>query len=101
MLFSIVKQSIEIRLRFEQVPKIYADSECAAAIGILAKTCGLALPVRRETFPEMKKELEEEIQDIPVTETIEKLKQILFPYDPKEPVSDELYELLVYSYEQT
>ncbi len=101
MLFSIVKQSIEIRLRFEQVPKIYADSECAAAIGILAKTCGLGLPERRETFPEMKKELQEKMDGLPETEVTEKLKQILFPYDPKEPVTDELYELLQYSYEHT
>ncbi len=101
MLFSIVKQSIEIRLRFEQVPKIYADSECAAAIGILAKTCDLPLPVRKDTFSEMKQDLEMQVLDVPETDAIMKLKQILFPYDPKEPVSDELYELMVYAYEET
>lgn len=101
MIYSIVRQSIEIRLRFENVPKIYADSECAAAIGILAKKCGLALPPRRNDFPTMKKELEQQIEQIPETEEIAKLKQILFPYDPKEPVTDELYNLLTEAYENT
>ena len=101
MIYSIVRQSIEIRLRFEHVPKIYADSECAAAIGILAKKCSLALPQRKEDFQEMKKELEQQIEPIPETEEIAKLKQILFPYDPKEPLTDELYDLLTEAYENT
>lgn len=101
MIHSIVRQSIEIRLRFEQVPKIYADSECAAAIGILAKKCGLALPQRRDDFKTMKSELEEAAADIPETQEIDKLKQILFPYEPKGPVTDELYEILEESYENT
>ena len=70
MIYSIVRQSIEIRLRFENVPKIYADSECAAAIGILAKKCGLALPQRRDDFPTMKKELEQQIEPIPETDIL-------------------------------
>lgn len=101
MIHSIVRQSIEIRLRFEQVPKIYADSECAAALGILAKKCGLPVPPRREDFNMMKSELEAAVTDIPETSEIDKLKQILFPYDPKGPVTDELYEILTESYENT
>ncbi|MGN0157609.1 MAG: DUF3837 family protein [Brotaphodocola sp.] len=101
MIYSIVRQSIEIRLRFEQVPKIYADSECAAAIGILAKKCGLPLPVRREDFHTMKEELKQQIAQIPETEEIAKLKQILFPYDPKESVTDEMYDLMTEAYENT
>lgn len=101
MIYSIVRQSIEIRLRFEQVPKIYADSECAAAIGILAKKCQLPLPERRADFQTMKQELERQLEQIPETAEISKLKQILFPYEPKGAVSDELYELLMEAYENT
>lgn len=101
MIYSIVRQSIEIRLRFEQVPKIYADSECAAAIGILAKKGQLALPEKREDFQTMKQELKTQLEKIPETEEIGKLKQILFPYEPKGAVSDELYELLKEAYEDT
>ena len=57
MIFSIVKQSIEIRMRFDQVPKIYADSECAAVIGMLAKQYGLPVPERREDLKEIREAL--------------------------------------------
>ena len=101
MVYSIVKQSIEIRLRFEQVPKIYADSECAAAIGMLAKKYGLPLPQRRDDLKLMKQELADQTGKLPADEVITRLEEILYPYDPKAPVNDEIYDLLVYSYETT
>lgn len=101
MVYSIVKQSIEIRLRFDHVPKIYADSECAATIGILARKYGLPLPRRRDDLKLMKQELEDQTRDLPADEEITKLEEILYPYDPKAPVNDEIYDLLVYSYENT
>lgn len=101
MVFSIVKQSIEIRMRFDQVPKIYADSECAAVIGILAKDYGLPLPERQEDFKEMRARILADAKGRPETGETEKLRGLLEPYEPKAPVSDELYELLVYAYENT
>ncbi|MCI6731064.1 MAG: DUF3837 domain-containing protein [Lachnospiraceae bacterium] len=101
MIFSIVKQSIEIRMRFDQVPKIYADSECAAVIGMLAKQYGLPVPERREDLKEIREALMTQAADLPATEEIEKLRGLLEPYEPKAPVSDEIYQLLVYAYENT
>ncbi len=101
MVFSIVKQSIDIRLGFENPPKINADTECAAAIGILAKLYGRPVPERREDFSAMQRELEAQTKDLPATEKMEKLSQILYAYEPKTAVDDEKYELLKYSYEQT
>lgn len=48
MVFSIVKQSLDIRLSFPHTPKMTADTECAAAIGMLAKLYGLPVPQRQE-----------------------------------------------------
>ena len=50
MVFSIVKQSVDIRLRLalEKTPKLSADTECAVSIGMLAKMAGLAIPERKE-----------------------------------------------------
>ncbi|MEW4413874.1 DUF3837 family protein [Clostridium sp. AN503] len=101
MVFSIVKQSIEIRLGFENPPKINADTECAAAIGILAKLYGLPVPERREDLVTMQKDLETQTMGRPATEQMEKLGQILYAYEPKTAVDDEKYDLLKYSYEQT
>lgn len=101
MVFSIVKQSIDIRLGFENPPKINADTECAAAIGMLAKMYGLGLPERREGLDQMQKSLEEESKGRQATERMEKLAQILYAYEPKTAVDDEKYELLQYSYEHT
>lgn len=55
MVFSIVKQSVDIRLRLalEKTPKLSADTECAVSIGMLAKMAGLAIPERKETLEEM------------------------------------------------
>lgn len=101
MVFSIVKQSMDIRLRFENPPKINADTECAATIGMLSKLYGLAVPEMKESLEDMRKELEEQTKNLPATEQIEKLEMLLYPYEIKLPMDEEKYELLKYSYEQT
>lgn len=101
MVFSIVKQSIDIRLRFDHVPKISADTECVAAIGMLAKLYGLPAPEKNEDLSALRQCLFEDAKDLPKTETIEKLEQMLSAYEPKHSMDEEKYELLLYSYEQT
>lgn len=101
MIFSIVKQSIDIRMGFENPPKLTSDTECAAVIGMLAKACGLPVPDRKADFFMMRRDLEMQRKDIPVTDQIEKLGQLLSAYEPKTAVDDEKYELLKYSYDHT
>lgn len=101
MVFSIIKQSLDIRLGFAQVPKIHADTECAAAIGMLAKLYGLPAPQRQEELSDMRNALAAETAALPKTETIEKLEEILYHYEPKQPLTEEEYELLLYAYEHT
>lgn len=101
MIFSIVKQSLDIRMSFENPPKINADTECAAAIGMLAKMYGLGLPERRERLELMQQDLKEQTRGRQPGGQTEKLEQILYAYEPKTAVDDEKYELLKYSYEHT
>lgn len=101
MVFSIVKQSIDIRLSFENPPKINADTECAAAIGMLARMYGLPLPEKIEDLRKMQQDLATQTRERQASERMEKLAQILYAYEPKTAVDDEKYELLKYSYEHT
>lgn len=101
MVFSIVKQSIDIRLSFENPPKINADTECAAAIGILARMYGLPLPEKIEDLRKLQQDLAAQTRERQASERMEKLAQILYAYEPKTAVDDEKYELLKYSYEHT
>lgn len=101
MVFSIVKQSIDIRLSFENPPKINADTECAAAIGMLARMYGLPLPEKIEDLRKLQQDLAAQTRERQASERMEKLAQILYAYEPKTAVDDEKYELLKYSYEHT
>lgn len=101
MVFSIIKQSLDIRLGFSNVPKISADTECAAAIGMLAKLYGLPVPERQDDLFVLRQTLADQTDSLPKTEKIEKLEEILYHYEPKAPLNDEKYDLLVYTYEQT
>ena len=101
MVFSIIKQSIDIRLGFPKLPKISADTECIAVIGMLAKLYQLPLPKRRKELARMQGELAEKTKDLPASEEMEKLEQMLYAYEPKKEVDDEKYELMKYCYEQT
>lgn len=101
MVFSIVKQSLDIRLGFANVPKINADTECAAAVGMLAKLYGLPVPERQDDLSALRQTLAEQTASFPKTEKIEKLEEMLYRYEPKAPLNDEKYDLLVYTYEQT
>lgn len=49
----------------------------------------------------MQSTLKEETEALPATDKIRKLEAILYAYEPKKPLNDEKYELLVYSYNQT
>ena len=101
MIFSIVKQSIDIRLGFENPPRINADTECAAVIGMTAKLYGLPLPEKKADLSSMRKDLEAGTKMLSATDRAEKLEQILYAYEPKAEMDDEKYELLKYCYEQT
>lgn len=94
MVFSIVKQSIDIRLSFENPPKINADTECAAAIGMLARMYGLPLPEKIEDLRKLQQDLAAQTRERQASERMEKLAQILYAYEPKTAVDDEKYELL-------
>lgn len=114
MVFSIVKQSVDIRLKLalEKTPKLSADTECAVAIGMLAKMAGLALPDRKETLDEMVADLKAQTSALPwiqgqnsgsqtpADDRMRRLAEILFAYEPKGGVDDEKYELVRYGYEQ-
>lgn len=112
MVFSIVKQSVDIRLRLalEKTPKLSADTECAVSIGMLAKMAGLAIPERKETLEEMVADLKKQtetlanpsviIQAAQSGDRMQRLKEILFAYEPKGGMDDEKYELVRYGYEQ-
>lgn len=109
MVFSIVKQSVDIRLRLalEKTPKLSADTECAVAIGMLAKMAGLPLPEKKATLEELVADLKSqteahsEMGDASQTAArMERLKEILFAYEPKGGLDEEKYELIQYGYEQ-
>ncbi|MDO5406245.1 MAG: DUF3837 family protein [Eubacteriales bacterium] len=101
MVFSIVKQSLDIRLGFPHTPKISADTECAAGIGMLAKLYGLPVPERQAELTDMRQSLADQASSLPKTPKIEKLEEMLYRYEPKAPMDDEKYELLVYAYKET
>ena len=106
MVFSIVKQSVDIRLRLalEKTPKLSADTECVVSIGMLAKMAGLAIPERKEKFEEMVADLKKQTETLAnpsvITQTaqsgdrMQRLKEILFAYEPKGGMDDEKYELV-------
>lgn len=112
MVFSIVKQSVDIRLRLalEKTPKLSADTECAVSIGMLAKMAGLAIPERKETLEEMVADLKKQTETLANPSVItqaaqsgdrmQRLKEILFAYEQKGGMDDEKYELVRYGYEQ-
>ncbi len=101
MIFSIVKQSIDIRLRFPNPPGIHADTECAAVMGMLAKECGFSLPEYRTEFSVMRQKLLEWVYEKPADQEsrAQRLVSLLEAYEPKAALDHETYELMRYSYD--
>ena len=78
-----------------------ADTECAAAIGMLAKLYGLPVPQRQEELTQMRETLKQQIRDLSSTEQMDRLEQMLDDYEPKLAMDDEKHQLLCYTYEHT
>ena len=100
MVFYINKQAVEIKTRFENAP-LTSSNEACVAIGMLCKLYGLGIPPKRETVSEMKADFHEMVKDRPVpSEFAAKIISLLDGYYKDDPVTDEIYELLTYSYEE-
>lgn len=100
MVFYINKQAVEIKTRFENAP-LTSPNEACAAIGMLCKLYGLPIPEKREMVSEMKADLNAAIDGRPApSEFAEKIIRLLEGYFKDDPVTDEIYELLKYSYDE-
>ncbi|MBT9776306.1 DUF3837 domain-containing protein [Clostridium sp. MCC353] len=99
MVFSINKQAVEIKTRFEHA-QLTSKYEVVATIGMLSKIYGLPLPPKQDTLDEMRAGLHASIDHSPApSDYAEKLISLLDYYDQNTEVTDEMYELLKYSYE--
>ncbi|WP_024345002.1 DUF3837 family protein [Lacrimispora indolis] len=100
MVFYINKQAVEIKARFENAP-LTSTNECCCVVGILAKIYGLPLPKRFDTVDEMRKDLHNQINNKPVpSEYASKIIKLLDEYYKPGDITDELYELLKYAYNE-
>lgn len=100
MVFYINKQAVEIKTRFEDAP-LTSPNEACAAIGMVCKLCGLEIPPKKEMVSEQKADLEERVKDLSMpSEFAARIRSLLDGYYKDDPVTDELYELLKYSYEE-
>ena len=100
MVFSINKQAVEIKTRFENAP-LTSPNEACASIGMLCKIYGLPIPEKRDMVSEMKEDLHQAIKDKPVpSDFAAKIISLLEEYFKDDPVMDDIYELLKYSYHE-
>ena len=100
MVFYINKQAVEIKSRFENAP-LTSTNECCCVVGILAKIYGLQLPRKFNTIDEMKKDIHSQIDGTPIpSEYAGKILALLDDYFKPGDVTEELYELLKYSYDE-
>jgi hypothetical protein len=100
MIFYINKQAVEIKTRFENAP-LTSPNEACAAMGMLYKIYGLAIPEKREMVSQMKEDFHGAIKNLPVpSEFAAKIITLLDGYYKDDPVTNEIYELLKYSYEE-
>lgn len=100
MAFYINKQAVEIKSRFENAP-LTSINECCCVVGILAKIYGLQLPRKIDTIDEMKKDIHRQIDG--KRSPSEYATKILFSLDQYYKlgtITEELYELLKYSYDE-
>jgi len=76
-------------------------NECCCAIGILAKIYGLSLPQKYENLEEMKEDLHRQIYGKPApSEYASKIINMLDGYIKSETITNELYDLLQYAYNE-
>lgn len=100
MVFCINKQAVEIKTRFENAP-LTSPNEVCAAIGMLYKIYGLSLPEKEDLVSHMKASLHKAIEGRPmVSEFADKMISLLDGYYKDDQVTDEIYELLIYSYDE-
>jgi len=100
MVFYINKQAVEIKTRFENAP-LTSPNEACAAMGMLYKIYGLPVPEKKEMVSDMKKDFHEAVAARPVpSEYAAKIISLLDEYYKDDRVTDEIYELLKYSYEE-
>ena len=100
MVFYINKQAVEIKTRFENAP-LTSPNEACAAIGMLCKLYGLPIPEKREMVSEMKADLNAAVRGRRMASKFAaKIISLLDGYFKDDPVTDEIYELLKYSYEE-
>lgn len=99
MVFSINKQAVEIKTRFEHA-HLTSKFEVVATIGMLSKIFGLPVPPKKDTLDEMRNDLHAAIDSLPMpSDYAEKLISLLDYYNKKAEVTDEMYDLLQYSYD--
>lgn len=100
MVFYINKQAIEIKSRFQGAP-LTSTNECCCAVGILAKIYGLPTPAKFQTVEEMKRDIHGKIDGRPVpSEYTAKVIKMLDDYFKPGIITDELYDLLKYAYDE-
>lgn len=100
MVFYINKQAVEIKTRFENAP-LTSPNECCCAVGILAKIYGLPMPAKYDTVEDMRQDLHHKIdgRSIPC-DYAEKVINLLDGYFKEGEITDELYELEKYAYDE-
>lgn len=100
MIFYINKQAVEIKSRFENAP-LTSINECCCVVGILAKIYGLQLPQKFDTINEMKRDIHRQIDGKrSPSEYAIKILFLLDQYYKPGNITEELYELLKYSYDE-
>lgn len=100
MVFYINKQSVEIKSRFQSAP-LTSINECCCVVGILAKIYDLPLPNKLGTIEEMKKDIHSNIDNKQApSEYASKIINLLDDYYKPGEITEELYELLKYAYNE-
>ncbi len=100
MVFYINKQAIEIKSRFQGAP-LTSTNECCCAVGILAKIYGLPVPLKFETIEDMRRDIHRSIDGkTPPSEYAAKVLTMLDEYFKPGFITDELYDLLKYAYDE-
>lgn len=100
MVFYINKQAVEIKTRFENAP-LTSPNECCCAVGIVAKIYGLPMPQKFDTVENMRQDIHHKIDGKPIpSEYAEKVIVLLDGYFKEGTITDELYDLEKYAYDE-
>ncbi len=100
MIYSINKQAVEIKTKFESAP-LTSPNEVCVTIGMLCKIYGLPIQPKGVTTSGMREELHKSIDGLPVpSDLADKLISMLDGYVREDHISDEVYELVKYSYDE-